>query len=364
MGSEASFRDYDFTSDDRWNRYRAGIEIPPGRDEEAILHKYKLKWYQREVDPSYAPTGTSAATSSPSDPKPYSSGTAGSQDHHAPPAAATASNQSPPDDSSSGANAESSTARAAHATAGFRDKVSGYLKRSFSQTSQSIQTVLFCMHLTLVLLAVLHLQPLNRKLSQIAWVYFLQTSLLTHGYKVYLKGGFPRFSRSAFLATLQSWLQRVGGTTDFQYLMLSAMFLPQQSVSLVIVPITILAVYHAFAYCAKTFTSNALWQKYGVRAHSFLAAHQRDALMYNAAAEIGTGFLLTVMLATQRRAIVLTILHWNWLRMRYFSPDAAAYHSMVWGIIDQKVGPYIRQVSFLNTALRFGQRWFLSMGRP
>ena len=40
------------------------------------------------------------------------------------------------------------------------------------------------MHLTLVLLAVLHLQPLNRKLSQIAWVYFLQTSLLTHGYKV------------------------------------------------------------------------------------------------------------------------------------------------------------------------------------
>lgn len=51
--------------------------------------------------------------------------------------------------------------------------------------------------------------------------------------------------------------------------------------------------------------------------------------MYNAAAEIGTGFLLTVMLATQRRAIVLTILHWNWLRMRYFSPDAAAYHSMV-----------------------------------
>ncbi len=90
-----SCRDYDFTSDDRWNRYRAGIEIPPGRDEEAILHKYKLKWYQREVvspdcfstirvmhhtqlaltqDPSHTPTGPSAGTPSPSDPKPYSSG--------------------------------------------------------------------------------------------------------------------------------------------------------------------------------------------------------------------------------------------------------------------------------------------------
>ena len=42
----------------------------------------------------------------------------------------------------------------------------------------------------------------------------------------------------------------------------------------VIVPITILAVYHAFAYCAKSFPNNTLWQKYGVRAHSFLAAHQ------------------------------------------------------------------------------------------
>lgn len=51
--------------------------------------------------------------------------------------------------------------------------------------------------------------------------------------QVYLKGGLPQFSRSAFLATLQGWLQRVGGTTDFQYLMLSAVFLPQQSLSLV-----------------------------------------------------------------------------------------------------------------------------------
>jgi len=114
----------------------------------------------------------------------YHAGTAGSQDHHPPPAAATASNESRPDDSFLAAHAESSTARAAHATAGFRYKVSGFFKRSFSQTPQTVQTVLFCMHLTLVLLAVLHLQPLNRKLSQIAWVYFLQTSLLTHGYKV------------------------------------------------------------------------------------------------------------------------------------------------------------------------------------
>lgn len=56
---------------------------------------------------------------------------------------------------------------------------------------------------------------------------------------------------------------------------------------------------------------------------------QRDALVYNAAAEVGTGLLLIIMLATPRRAILLTFLYWNWLRMRYFSPDAATYHNMV-----------------------------------
>lgn len=57
---------------------------------------------------------------------------------------------------------------------------------------------------------------------------------------------------------------------------------------------------------------------------------QREALFYNACAEIGTGFLLVVMLASSaRRAILLTFLYWNWLRMRYFSPDSATYHSQV-----------------------------------
>lgn len=51
--------------------------------------------------------------------------------------------------------------------------------------------------------------------------------------QVYLKAGFPPLQRSGFLQVLQSWLQRVGTTTDFQYIMLSAMFLPQQSISLV-----------------------------------------------------------------------------------------------------------------------------------
>lgn len=60
------------------------------------------------------------------------------------------------------------------------------MSQLFKHGSQSTQTALFCLHAMLIVLALLHLQPLNRKLSRMAWVYFLQTSLLSHGFKVSL----------------------------------------------------------------------------------------------------------------------------------------------------------------------------------
>lgn len=42
----------------------------------------------------------------------------------------------------------------------------------------------------------------------------------------------------------------------------------------VVVPIAVLAVYHAFAYCAKNIPNNILWRRFGVRVHAFLASHQ------------------------------------------------------------------------------------------
>lgn len=35
----------------------------------------------------------------------------------------------------------------------------------------------------------------------------------------------------------------------------------------------------------------------------------------------------------------------------------------VWSLIDQKVGPWVRRVPMLQTALSYAQRWFLSVGR-
>lgn len=56
---------------------------------------------------------------------------------------------------------------------------------------------------------------------------------------------------------------------------------------------------------------------------------QQSAIMYNAAAEIGTGFLVIVSVWGNLRNLFFVWLYWNFLRMRYFTPDASTYHQLV-----------------------------------
>ena len=56
---------------------------------------------------------------------------------------------------------------------------------------------------------------------------------------------------------------------------------------------------------------------------------QRQALQVNAITEVGTGIFLVVLLVTPQRNFMTLFLYFNFLRMRYFSPDAAAYHREV-----------------------------------
>ena len=99
---------------------------------------------------------------------------------------ASSSGQEQPDRSSARAFPIPTAARAASAAKGIRNWINRYLTQLSKHGSQSTQTALFCLHAMLITLALLHLQPLNRKLSHMAWMYFLQTSLVLHGFKVSL----------------------------------------------------------------------------------------------------------------------------------------------------------------------------------
>lgn len=57
---------------------------------------------------------------------------------------------------------------------------------------------------------------------------------------------------------------------------------------------------------------------------------QGQALVFNAAAEVGVGFFLLLALLTPQRSILLSFVYWkNFLPARYHTPDAAGYHRQV-----------------------------------
>lgn len=56
---------------------------------------------------------------------------------------------------------------------------------------------------------------------------------------------------------------------------------------------------------------------------------QGQALQYNAVAEIGIGFVSVLSLLSPPRNFLVPFLVFNFLRMRYWSPDAATFHRQV-----------------------------------
>ena len=62
----------------------------------------------------------------------------------------------------------------------------------------------------------------------------------------------------------------------------------------------------------------------------WLLTVQGQALVFNAAAEVGAGFLLLLGLLTPQRSIMLAFVYWRtFLPTRYHTPDAAGYHRQV-----------------------------------
>ena len=154
------------------------------------------------------------------------------------------------------------------------------------------------------------------------------------------------------------------GNRDFTLLSMCATGKKEVTMQ-VVVPIWILALYHAVAYAGAKFGGTQLWQQYGARLQQgpvcisgkacchlthlhpssqamsrmvtpltmlivgSILSHgvQGQALVFNAGAEIGVGFLLLVGLVTPQRSLLLTFIYWkNFLPTRYHTPDAAGYH--------------------------------------
>ncbi|KAK9821054.1 hypothetical protein WJX74_006530 [Apatococcus lobatus] len=353
MEPDEAFSAFDFEADPRWRQYWNNLELPAGIDEAKARKKYKAKWYQREVDPAFEPNASGPASNAAPGGQPASASTS---------AGTTSTHPSPqPTPPSAPGQAAKSSSKTSGGAAGRSASGLGQRLQRMLDGNRS-QLLLFSLHATLLLLAVLHLQPLQRPLSYAAWSWFLQLAVFKYAYKVYLKAGLPRLR--PFPAAIKGYLQQVAATTDFQYALMNVLFLPQRPMMLVMVPTVVLSTYHAFAFMASNFGQTHLWRVYGSRAHAWLFSQQQSAIMYNAAAEIGVGFLVIISVFSNLRNILFVWLYWNFLRMRYFTPDASTYHQLVWGQLELKTAPVFQMVPMLRVPLSLAKRWFLSLAQP
>ncbi|KAK9809760.1 hypothetical protein WJX73_003583 [Symbiochloris irregularis] len=323
MDSLQRFREFDFENHAGWRSYRAKLEIPAGTQVDQTLQKLKARWYQREIDPDFDPASVQGS-------------------------------QAPSAEKGPGSQPES------QAAAGSKDTGSNSTHSRLRKLKPRPQEALFVMHLALILLAVLHLQPLSRRWSQRAWLYFLQTSALSSFYRVYLKHGLPKLR--PFPAALKQWAQPVTTSHDFQYTMLSLLFIGSKPIALVLMPPTVLALYHVSAYLSQvdSIRTSWPWRKYGARMHAWMAANQRQALLYNACAEIGTAFVSVLALLSPPRNFLVPFFVFNFLRMRYWSPESASYHRQAWSMVNQRAGFILQYVPILQRPVDWVQNWFLS----
>lgn len=129
---------------------------------------------------------------------------------------------------------------------------------------------MLCSNLQLLVLAVVYLQPFFLYWSRFAHRWFLQIAIITQGLKVYQAYGFPKFN----LESLKAWAMQALPSSDFHYLSMALIFLPQPPITMMMVPYVVLAVYHVAAYAAANFSRHPLWQKYGEKAYRWLLANR------------------------------------------------------------------------------------------
>lgn len=182
----------------------------------------------------------------------------------------------------------------------------------------------------IVLFSFIYLQPLSRSWSVWAYSKLVMILVFSQGLKVHTAHGLP----AAFsLDAIKAWLMRVLPTSDAQYFLLAFAAAGSGPQTAVLPPFLVLAMYSLMQFLADVAGGHPLWQRHGAHIHRLMLAKQQVALGFNAQSEIALGFLLLLGLPFPSRAPTFAFMACQFLRMRYWSPDSAAYHRQVRGLV-------------------------------
>ena len=210
------------------------------------------------------------------------------------------------------------------------------------------------LHLALIFLTVLALQPFDRSLQITCMSMATKLSILVHGIRLLRRSPPPAtFDRAAL-----AWFQSVTRLSEFFYLAGDAILLSVPAGSLLLVSQSILAIFHA-----ASAANQILGGKYGIQEfYKRLASKQQQALLYMGFCDIGTMLQLILAWLSSRskmRMFFQLIVYFNLLRGRYNDQsNESAHHKLCWGMISTWTSPYVDKVPVLNQALGRLKVWF------
>jgi len=339
---------YDWKGSSSWTEYLGRIEVPVARDakeQREVLEKLKRKWYKKNVDKDFEYKGKETEEEK-----------APAVEQKEEKKKKTTTKTSP---SSSGKEKDTKQQKTSTNSSG------GSMWSSLLKSLVSVdmkQTLLFVGHLTIILCAIAYVVPfLGFNFSFFCYRCCLQSVVGTSLMKLHTKYGLPPL-RPLSLDALTRWFQPVQMSTDFHYLFMALSVLRHPPLTIILAPPVCLAVYHAAAFANSTriARTNLLGKKVMQPAYNALRNAQREALIFNAAAEVMAFFQIIFRLFTKLRSIMLVFMFFNMLKMRYNSPDSQAYHKYVWSQIDARVvQPYLlRFVPQLHQPIEMVKRLF------
>lgn len=201
--------------------------------------------------------------------------------------------------------------------------------RHYVHLSVSLTTAPTCAHafvrVQVLVLAPLVLLPLVARLSRWAWRRLTLALLARQALAVVSAHGTPAMT----LPGLQAWAVRVAASADGHYALLALGLALAQPFAPLLTPFLISCTYGLLDYCAAHHASSPLWTQYGARAAAALGPLAASARAAAVRAEQLAGLGLLAGLLMPGRQPALAMLTWHFLRLRYWSPDAAVLHRQV-----------------------------------
>lgn len=250
----------------------------------------------------------------------------------------------------------------------FRGKIATYLAPMLGGDINRINFyaygVVLAASISYLVPMVLGMGSVKRMLYTVA----LWSQVLNSGFTVYTaassKGRLPPklqgFSMAGLKATMQAaqpFFQEVMSAKEFHFLFFALIFLTAYPDPLVLFILGRRALFVLCNLAPKCAPNSFVWLRFQPTWEK-LKQKEKTIVHYSVLAEIFLGFWLVVQMAMPTRQMMTTFLYWNYLKIRYQSPQSNATHGAAWRLLQEKTAPVFKAVPFLNTPLNYVQNWF------